>query len=220
MPTVLFAQNPAKWSLDLGGKTGSVKSGESLKAVLQAEIEPGWHLYATDQPEGGPIPTTIKVTEAKQYKIDGEIASPQPKVKPDPNFQVDGKPLETKYFELNAKFTVPVAATNDTRAEDLSFDVRFQLCNDTFCLPPKTWRISTAGSEEVKRTASSAPKATAAPESSLTSETPEITRKVNNADIWGFVWLAATLGLLSLLTPCVFPMIPITVSYFTNHSSG
>ena len=63
LPTFLFAQNPAKWSLDLGGKSGPVKQGESLKAVLQAEIESGWHLYATDQPEGGPIPTTIKATE-------------------------------------------------------------------------------------------------------------------------------------------------------------
>lgn len=220
LPTVLFAQTPAKWSLDLGGRSGSVKQGESFKAVLQAEVESGWHLYATDQPEGGPIPTTIKVTEGKPYKIDGEVTSPLPKVKPDPNFQVDGKPLETKYFELNAKFTVPVAATSDTQADDLTFDVRFQLCNDTFCLPPKTWRVSTAGSEEVKRTASAAPKVAATPDAYLTTEPPEITRKVQNTDIWGFVWLAATLGLLSLLTPCVFPMIPITVSYFTNHSSG
>jgi thiol:disulfide interchange protein DsbD len=220
LPTVLFAQSPAKWSLDLGGRSGPVKQSETLKAVLRAEIESGWHLYATDQPEGGPIPTTIKITEGKPYKIDGEIASPQPKVKPDPNFEVDGKPLETKYFELNAKFTVPVAATGDTQVEDLSFDVRFQLCNDTFCLPPKTWRITTAGSEEVKRTTSAAPNAAATPGAYLTTEPPEIIRKVQNADIWGFVWLAATLGLLSLLTPCVFPMIPITVSYFTNHSSG
>ena len=220
LPTVLFAQNPAKWSLDLGGKSGAVKSGESFKALLRAEVESGWHLYATDQPAGGPVPTTIKITEGKLYKLDGDIASPQPKVKADPNFQVDGKPLETKFFEQSARFTVPVSATADTQAEDLSFDVRFQLCNDTFCLPPKILRISTTGSEEVKRTVAAAPRATATPESYLTTEPPEIVRKVQNADIWSFVWLAATLGLLSLLTPCVFPMIPITVSYFTNHSSG
>ncbi|HLL99482.1 MAG TPA: cytochrome c biogenesis protein CcdA, partial [Pyrinomonadaceae bacterium] len=40
------------------------------------------------------------------------------------------------------------------------------------------------------------------------------------ADFWSFIWLAVTVGALSLLTPCVFPMIPITVSYFTNHSAG
>lgn len=220
LPMVLFAQNPAKWSLDLGGKSGQVKPGETFKAVLQAEIEPGWHLYATDQPEGGPIPTTIKITEGKLYKIDGNIESPQPKVKPDPNFEVDGKPLETKFFEQSAKFTVPVAATGDAKAEDLSFDVRFQLCNDTFCLPPKTWRITTAGSEEVKRSPAIASKTAATPDSSLSGKPSTITQQVQDADIWGFVWLAATLGLLSLLTPCVFPMIPITVSYFTNHSSG
>ena len=39
-------------------------------------------------------------------------------------------------------------------------------------------------------------------------------------DIWAFIWLAITVGALSLLTPCVFPMVPITVSYFTNHAAG
>ncbi len=42
----------------------------------------------------------------------------------------------------------------------------------------------------------------------------------DNQSIWAFIWLAVTVGALSLLTPCVFPMIPITVSYFTNHAAG
>jgi len=41
-----------------------------------------------------------------------------------------------------------------------------------------------------------------------------------SGSIWSFIWLAMTVGALSLLTPCVFPMVPITVSYFTNHASG
>ena len=46
------------------------------------------------------------------------------------------------------------------------------------------------------------------------------TNSQQTGDLWAFIWLAATLGALSLLTPCVFPMIPISVSYFTNHSAG
>ena len=41
-----------------------------------------------------------------------------------------------------------------------------------------------------------------------------------SADIWAFLWLAMSVGALSLLTPCVFPMVPITVSYFTKHAAG
>ena len=41
-----------------------------------------------------------------------------------------------------------------------------------------------------------------------------------DGDLWGFIWLAMSVGALSLLTPCVFPMVPITVSYFTNHAAG
>ncbi len=41
-----------------------------------------------------------------------------------------------------------------------------------------------------------------------------------SGSLWSFIWLAMTVGALSLLTPCVFPMVPITVSYFTNHASG
>ncbi|MCV5264072.1 hypothetical protein OFC55_41055, partial [Escherichia coli] len=45
-------------------------------------------------------------------------------------------------------------------------------------------------------------------------------KSAGTPDLWTFLWLAATLGAISLLTPCVFPMIPITVSYFANHSHG
>jgi thiol:disulfide interchange protein len=57
---------------------------------------------------------------------------------------------------------------------------------------------------------------------SATSEVqqPSVFPTQQPTDIWPFIWLALTLGALSLLTPCVFPMIPITVSYFTNHSAG
>ena len=231
LPVFSIAQNPAKWSLDLAGKTGPVRQGSSLKPVLKAEVEPGWHLYALDQPQGGPIATTIKITEGKPFVIDGDIASPKPKVAPDPNFTVDGKPIETKYFVDRAQFTVPVKTVTDAAIEDLSFDVRFQLCNDTFCLPPRTVRVSAAGTEDVKRlgmtgqppTTSSGPSssygAPATGESSRETRPPLVTRQPET-DLWAFIWLAATLGALSLLTPCVFPMIPITVSYFTNHSSG
>jgi len=214
------AQNPAKWNLTSDAKDTDLKAGDLFKATLNAEIESGWHLYALEQPEGGPIATTIKITEGQTFELAGKIESPKPIVKQDPLFTgTDGKPLQTKFFTDSVTFTVPLKTTAETEAHGLSLDVRFQLCNDTFCMPPKTVRVSFSGSEDVKKAVSGpaiGPEQTAsnAPAKSPTSNSQTPT------DIWPFLWLAISLGALSLLTPCVFPMIPITVSYFTNHSAG
>ncbi|MGI8811292.1 MAG: protein-disulfide reductase DsbD family protein [Pyrinomonadaceae bacterium] len=213
------AQDPAKWSLTIPPAGGAdTRAGDVFVVKLRVQIETGWHLYGLDQPAGGPIATTIKVSDGVHFQIAGEINSPQPKSGADPNFTSDGKPLETKYFVENAEFSVPVKALDNVAPRGISFDVRFQLCNDTFCLPPKTVRVSEAGSEDVKKSGiSSAPAVSGAAIAANSSVNPN---EPVRSDIWGFIWLAATLGALSLLTPCVFPMIPITVSYFTNHSSG
>jgi len=206
------AQNPVKWSLSNGsfqGKTYTFK--------LTAEIDPGWHLYALDQPSGGPIATTIKSGDPSQFIIDGKIDAPKPLSKIDPLFtDSNGKGLETRYYESTVVFVIPVKSVTESHIAQTEyvFEVRYQLCNDTFCLPPKTVKVTTGGSEEVKRTiASSATQQLHQPSTLSTSP-------VADDSIWSFVWLALTFGAISLLTPCVFPMIPITVSYFMNHGHG
>lgn len=213
----LQAQTPAKWTLASAESVRSLSVGEDLNVTLEVSIERGWHLYAPEQPEGGPIPTTIKVTEGNPFTLAGKIGSPKAIIQPDQNFIVDGKPLETRYFVDKAIFEVPLRATGTASVSDLSLDVRYQLCNETFCLPPRTTRVTFAGSEDVGRaglqtSAQTDPPPAAAPQTSFAPGEP--------TDIWPFMWLAVTLGALSLLTPCVFPMIPITVSYFTNHAAG
>lgn len=213
----VYSQSPAKWSLVPSDTERSVAAGEKFSAALNAVIEPGWHLYALEQPEGGPIPTTIKVTEGKPFELAGDIISPKPIIEPDPNFIVDDKPLETRYYVNSAVFQVPLRVTAAASASDLSIDVRYQLCNETFCLPPRTTRVSFTGAEDVGRGGTvTSQSSTPAPSSSQ----PSVFPTQQPTDIWPFIWLAVTLGALSLLTPCVFPMIPITVSYFTNHSAG
>lgn len=222
MPLAAMGQDPSKWILESESEGKSVKKDETLRVSLKADIEPGWHLYALDQPEGGPIATTIKITEVVPFTLDGEVTPPASILAPDPNFIIDGKPLETKYYKDFVEFPFSVRANEDTRVDGLSVDVRFQLCNDTMCLPPKTKRVTFDGSEDVRRPAFSATASPADTDAgSLTTAGPtKTTARQTPADLWAFLWLAATLGALSLLTPCVFPMIPITVSYFTNHSSG
>jgi len=212
-----YAQDPVKWRLDAPeAKIERSEKGQKAAVSLNATIDEGWHLYALDQPSGGPVATTIKTTEASPWKIDGTIASPKPIVRPDPNFTVDDKPLETRSYTNEVSFKVPLVSASDAAVEQISLDVRFQACNDSLCLPPRTMRVTTAGAERVTAKAAETPNATsenaAKPISPTQSPLPQ--------DIWPFIWLAITLGALSLLTPCVFPMIPITVSYFANHSGG
>lgn len=236
LPVAAFAQNPVSWSLESDAKGKSLKSGAQFKAKLKAAIENGWHLYAVEQPEGGPNPTRITIAENSLFQLDGKTSSPAPIVKLDPNFTEDGKPggkpLETKFFENEAVFDVPLKTTNQASGDDLALHVKFQVCDDTRCLPPKTVRVSFAGFEDAKKSgqqsAVSGQQENA--ESKIQISGSETANKIGNrksqienpADlpVSKFIWLAITLGALSLLTPCVFPMIPITVSYFTNHAAG
>lgn len=217
LPVVGFAQNPTKWSWAPHPINERLRPGDKTSVKLNVKIEPGWHLYALDQPSGGPVPTTIKISEASPFELEG-TTSPTPTSKPDPLFIVDGEPLETRYFENETMFTLAVRSTAkvETTSNELVVDVRFQLCNDSFCLPPRTKRISFAGEEDVKKPVSS----TQSPVSSTTTNNELRTTNQQPTDIWSFLWLAVTFGAISLLTPCVFPMIPITVSYFMKHADG
>ena len=221
-PLAAIGQDPSKWILESASKGKSVKRDEGFKASLKVDVEPGWHLYALDQPPGGPIATTINITESVPFRLDGEISPPEATLAPDPNFIIDGKPLQTKYYEHFVEFPLAVRALDDTPVDALSVDVRFQLCNDTMCLPPKTKRVTFDGSEDVKRSAfaSTARSDGTGSGSAGAANNTNLSGTRTPTDLWAFLWLAASLGALSLLTPCVFPMIPITVSYFTNHSSG
>ncbi len=212
------AQDPTRWRMAIEPDR-ELAAGEKATAKIAVDIEAGWHLYALDQPAGGPIATTIKATEGKPFAVRGEIAASQATTQADPNFIVDGKPLETKFFSDKAQFTVPIEASGSISAAEISLDVRFQLCNDTLCLPPKTLRISSAGAEEVKRVLTGGRGTGVSPTPASASVPTTSATKPADPDLGSFLWLAAVLGALSLLTPCVFPMIPITVSYFTNHPS-
>jgi thiol:disulfide interchange protein len=231
-PSFSFAQNPTKWSLESDAKGKTLKKDETFKAKLKAEIEEGWHLYAVEQPSGGPFPTKITVPKDALFSIEGKIESPKPIVKLDSNFpNAEGNPLETKFFEKTAEFNLPLKALDAANVNDLAVITRFQVCNDTVCLPPKDVRVSFAGFEDVKKQSTVSSQQLSEVENqqitigNQNASEDEIqnpksqTQNPNDLPLSSFIWLAITLGALSLLTPCVFPMIPITVSYFTNHSS-
>ncbi len=212
-------------------------------------------MYSITQGAGGPIPTRISIADGP-FKI-GSVSGPRPKVAMDPNFG-----MNTETHMGSVAYTVPFTVNADAPEgpQTLNVNVRYQVCNDTVCLPPKTLKLASAltigaatanpaaspsperspsptPSPNASPTGSPSPSPTASPDETgldpnalLTdAATPDPVATVDvmkpaegaikDQPIWGFIWLAITFGALSLLTPCVFPMIPITVSYFTKHGS-
>ncbi|MCW5959022.1 MAG: thioredoxin family protein [Pyrinomonadaceae bacterium] len=208
------AQNPVSWSLEFPKEVKTIKKGEKAELKLKAAIEPKWYLYDVSQPGSGPFPTKITVPDSKTYKIQGGVTSEGAVEKFDPNFKTN-----TRIFSESAIFKVLLSSDTDIENSEVEVNVRYQVCDDSVCLPPKTVAVNLAGFSDVKRSNVSDP---LIPDLSVQENS---TAQIANddpleTDIWSLIWLALGAGALSLLTPCVFPMIPITVSYFTNHSSG
>jgi thiol:disulfide interchange protein len=239
-------ENAVTWSASC--PVGGVHQGQKFTAKVSARINPGWHIYSITQAPGGPIPTAITLPGKQPFTLGGFVIGPLPHSGYDPNFQ-----LQTDTYEKTVSFKVPLMPANTVQSgtNSVAIDVRFQACNESICLPPKTVHLRApvkivAGAKAAAGTAQktapvagpasvSFPASTSAAESTAgvsSSVAPERTAGASPAkkvepftvprsqSLGSFIWLAAVMGALSLLTPCVFPMIPITVSYFTSHASG
>lgn len=134
-------KEPVKWSIKPTAPDKPIKRGDSFTLQLTATIEPGWHLYSTDQEEGGPTPTRISLASEQPFEQVGGIASTEPKTTMDPNFN-----LMTQYFEGGATFTMTLkaAANAPSGKTDVKVNVTFQTCSDQLCLPPKTVKLTAA----------------------------------------------------------------------------
>jgi DsbC/DsbD-like thiol-disulfide interchange protein len=132
--------HPIKWSLTANASALPLRKGSQVQATLRAHIPPGWHLYAMDQPPGGPTATTISLPADQVFTLNGSIESETaPIVANDPNFN-----LETRYYEEDVSFRIPVEATSSASAArmKLTVEVFFQSCSDRVCLPPSVVRVS------------------------------------------------------------------------------
>ncbi len=174
-----------------------VVSSTGTVARVEAKIAPGWHLYSTvkSAKPDGPFATSFALAG-------GAIASVKesaPERKLDRNFN-----QEVAFFEREATFTL---ATSGYDAAKSKLSVTYQLCNDRVCLPPKTVDVSASSAD---------PAAGAPPATGAAGDVTGQVAAAQRAGLLPFLGLAFGAGLLALLTPCVFPMIPITVSYFSK----
>ncbi len=127
------AENPVHWSL-ASVPQKPLRRGATFTPKLLARIDPGWHLYALEQPEGGPIPTDIALAEPSPLTL-GAVRASKPIELLDPNFN-----QRVGLYIEKAEFALPLAVKPGTTAgpQHAALRVRYQCCNDTMCLPPRT----------------------------------------------------------------------------------
>lgn len=188
---------------------------DTFSIELEASIIDGWYLYSKDIPEGGPIPTSFDYTFAKEdYELVGETAESEAVSKFDKVFE-----MQVATFEKTAQFSQTIVRKRpDAGAVEVL--AQFQTCNDEKCIfDTKDLTLTMPGSSAVIPTGSGIS------EFDL-EQTKALKLDIKNKDIFAspdknksgiMVFILGFLGgLIALLTPCVFPMIPLTVSFFTK----
>lgn len=230
----------------LGGGHGQILDPIAWKATvtdndvasatikITAVIDDGWHLYSLDLPEDGPNATTIDFDLPQGVTLDGRLVpSKKPTEKYDEMFA-----LNLSWWEHSVTFTQKVRIA-DEKTHTVGISVSFQGCDDQTCIAPKTQQLEVevgTGPEAVKEVVADTVAA------ALPGESAPVEEEKPQADWWApvtfseadmpartdvsgspwwliFIWGFGG-GLLALLTPCVWPMIPMTVSFFLKKSGS
>ncbi|WP_246075170.1 protein-disulfide reductase DsbD family protein [Gracilimonas mengyeensis] len=215
-PFFLQAQIPDPVSFSVSSSPDTVLAGETFEIEIEASIEGDWHLYSIlNAEDAGPFPTEFSA-KSNNFVLTGEVTESDADVEYDPNFET-----ELGWHSSFASFAVPIAIKTDREGrQNLDIEVYYQVCDDKVCLPPKTKSIIAAVEvagvsenpvEAAITSASSNSEAVNDGNSGSTSRSG-----LGGDGIFGFIWLAILAGFAALLTPCVFPMVPLTVSYFSK----
>ena len=196
-------------------------SENTFELVTTANIQNKWRLYSQNLLSGGAIPTEfIFDNKSQSIKLIGDVSESQSITKFDPIFQI-----EQSYFENQSTFT-QLIETNKI-IDNISAVIAYQACDDVVCIFREANLIfnfdgSTLAIENVDLTSDIYENNNAL---AIDLKNTELLSTINDSSaltsnsylnlfILGFIG-----GLLALLTPCVFPMIPLTVSFFTNNKS-
>ena len=208
-----------------------VADGEAT-LKFKAAIESGWHLYSTDLPAGGPTSATVEFETLEGAQLLGTLVPGAGEIeKDDPIFG-----MKVKYYENEATFTQKVKLLGGKYR--LQGYLRYGACNDETCLPPTTYEFDVEGTAEGGAAAAAAqPAKNDAPDAAADAETfsanplwrPVVSElsafdNVGTSEAARSMWLTFLLGFgggfLALLTPCVWPIIPMTVSFFLKRAGN
>lgn len=227
--TTLFAQqmNPAKWKYE-------VKTISDNEAELQftVSLENNWHIYSQHTDENGPIGLSFSFDKTDDYTLVGNVAEPKPHEEFDEMFKCTVRSFSgTVVFRQKIK----INTTNDFKVTGI---MSYQLCNDGSCIAPEdidfsfnvkgakaTVAVAENNTTEVEATAEVEEEAAdtavaVANETTAVAETVSADQKTSEegkSDSVLLIFLTSFgVGLITLLTPCVFPMIPMTINFFMN----
>ncbi|MBV9770275.1 MAG: thioredoxin family protein [Bryobacterales bacterium] len=226
------AEDPVQWTLTFNSKAAA--PGSHVLARFTGTIQPKWHVYSMTTPAGGPNPTTASL--ADNPAVAGfRIYQAKPERKLDPSFGIDTETFAERYtllFDIELKKDAAAGETNITA------NVRYQSCNDTICLPPrrksatgviaidpgaKAAAVSIPAGYTLAPTSAPAPKATSSVTASSAADIPATPAPASSSvssDFGLFLLTAFAAGVAAIFTPCVFPMIPFTVSFFLHRHTG
>ena len=184
--------NPVEWEF-----SQKQLSENEIELRFKANIEDHWHLYSQNIEQDGPVPTEFTFTTKGGYELIGGVTEGKPIEEFDPNFD-----MVLKYFGKEAIFTqkIKVISSKDFKIEG---NVYFMVCDEKQCLPPEEVKFSF----DIKAAADGA---------TSSSEVPLDEKEAGG--MWWLFFISFLSGFAALLTPCVFPMIPMTVSFFTKQS--
>ena len=243
----VHAQEAATWTAKPVNST--VTAGGTVEVKVTAKLNDKWHIYSVTPMEEGPIPTDIAFAEGAVLTRTGKIRQPKPVVKYDENFGVNTEYFEHDVtFTLTGKVKANAAPGKQKVVVEVTFmacNDRMCLPPNTIEVP---FDITVEAATATSETAVDDAEADAA-EDALTEVTEEQAgeEQVTDADdtddaaedevslgygderdvekakeegLWAYIGLAMSVGALALLTPCVFPMIPITVSFFTKREAA
>ena len=215
-PFLVLGQIPDPVTFTVSDIPETVQAGEVFNVVVDVAIEDNWHLYSIlNDPDAGPYPTEFSA-KSPNFVFAGDVIESEADIEFDPNFEA-----ELGWHANSAIFTIPAAIkTDQTGSQTIDIDVFYQVCDDRVCLPPK--HKSIIASVTVDGVSSSPYDGATSGGSSEQTKTPASneTAGLGGDGIFSFLWIAILAGFAALLTPCVFPMIPLTVSYFSKQGES
>lgn len=211
---------PITWKFE--HKAISDTTGEIL---IKATIDDSWHLYSMELPEGGPKPTNIVFDKVENATLIGEISSISPVVEEyDANFD-----MTLSWYNNEVTFIQQISYP-DASAIYINGYVEYMACNDKTCLPPTEEIFSIGKATNTEETVTDTLPATALFQPMFQTDywKPVIQElqaygSDNPTSDHSFWWIFLTGflgGLLALLTPCVWPIIPMTVSFFLKRADN
>ena len=230
LPTIAQIQEPVQFQTTL-----KTLSESEVEIVFNGSIDAGWHVYSTDLPSGGPISATFNVDQIQGAELVGGLVPQGKEIKKfDKLFE-----MEVRYLEHTATFVQKLKITDEKFF--IEGYLEYGACNDENCLPPSEVPFSFKGVKpaiqgtsdevaQVEETTDSTPAPAVQEQSEVSTSNywAPVIDKLNafgeeTADTanqsWIYIFFAGFIGgLLALFTPCVWPIIPMTVSFFLKRT--